>query len=744
VCIYMQLFKRVLLSLFPDEIITQSVNPASMFVSFISSKEFFSVINRKIVENYRLNLYDIALDSFEFKVWLGDKPSLKLKDIDIYYSFCSAANINWYRFLNPANLSNSVALVSAVYLSDVFEKYPDEYFVHFLYSIYLLTFVFLARIKVFPYKEQQKDFNRFVDIFFNFMIYVFQQTRTPLDQEIFAKIKKDVLWHVDIFFMLFRFYIRLWSLFSAHDEEELDLKSWLFSDDLDQKKYKNILADYMKNADKYCISTKFSLTEKKLLNLVLPADILLRYLFMDTNIFLVVEYIIAKIFDKEKLDVFMKSFRNDDGMMNDFLFYISDYKSFKHWFFSWLKKYVVTVFRDEIEKKDNILDEDMDELDELMSSIWDDAELLDSFKVPERIKKESKLMEKILNFYVTFLGGFWTARGDSFYLRLTKQKFTKEIFSHFVSYDEKSETLNYYGSLLYQYSKNVFYYKYATDNVRAGKQKFFVPYKSTYKKIYSNLSILKFFDENFLYTLLQELNLKDIRIYVKNKSILEFFRKKFVSQITLFLKKGSSNLVQDLYGDLDSFFVEIDSFSSLLSKYITNQDLYNLKENLYSLDFWVIKDLYKKIKENNIRLDLLYSSSVIMWIFSTSKETLFGFLMYFFFVKQSAIEQKKSMNEDLLLDLYVREVLQIAEEFRVKWKLILLELLESYSDVLSHWVSLDDNLQFMSMVFENWQNFVEKKNSVAFWEAISGEDVIWFRWFLKNLTYYNKRFLIPK
>jgi len=64
----MQLFKRILLSLFPDEIITQNVNPASMFVSFIASKEFFSVINRKIVENYRLNMFDIALDSFEFKV----------------------------------------------------------------------------------------------------------------------------------------------------------------------------------------------------------------------------------------------------------------------------------------------------------------------------------------------------------------------------------------------------------------------------------------------------------------------------------------------------------------------------------------------------------------------------------------------------------------------------------------------------------------------------------------------------
>lgn len=64
----MQLFKRVLLSLFPDEIISQTINPASMFISFISTKEFFSVINRKIVENYKLNIFDIAIDPFEFKI----------------------------------------------------------------------------------------------------------------------------------------------------------------------------------------------------------------------------------------------------------------------------------------------------------------------------------------------------------------------------------------------------------------------------------------------------------------------------------------------------------------------------------------------------------------------------------------------------------------------------------------------------------------------------------------------------
>jgi len=64
----MQLFKRLLLSLFPDEMMANNINPASMFISFISTKEFFSVINRKIIENYKLNMFDISIDPFEFKI----------------------------------------------------------------------------------------------------------------------------------------------------------------------------------------------------------------------------------------------------------------------------------------------------------------------------------------------------------------------------------------------------------------------------------------------------------------------------------------------------------------------------------------------------------------------------------------------------------------------------------------------------------------------------------------------------
>ena len=133
---------------------------------------------------------------------------------------------------------------------------------------------------------------------------------------------------------------------------------------------------------------------------ILPADILLRYLFIDADMFLITDTVISKIFDKKILDDFIKSFRKDDTQIENFLLYITDYRNFKKHFFSGIQKYMMTIFRDE-DSKGNPTKED---LDDLMSSIGEDVENIESFKIPERIKKESKMMEKILNFYITLIG----------------------------------------------------------------------------------------------------------------------------------------------------------------------------------------------------------------------------------------------------------------------------------------------------------------------------------------------------
>jgi hypothetical protein len=62
------LFRRLLLSLFPEPEGDLQFNPATFFINFVSAKQFFTVILRKIVENYKLYFYDINFDPFEVKI----------------------------------------------------------------------------------------------------------------------------------------------------------------------------------------------------------------------------------------------------------------------------------------------------------------------------------------------------------------------------------------------------------------------------------------------------------------------------------------------------------------------------------------------------------------------------------------------------------------------------------------------------------------------------------------------------
>ena len=759
----MHLFKRALLSLFPDEIGAQNMNPASMFVSFISTKEFFSVINRKIVENYKLNLFDISLDPFEFKTGFGDNPQIKQKDNDLYYGYCSAANLNGHRFLNCANISNCMTLVASIYSKDLFIKYGEDAYLNFLYTVFLLGFVFTARLKVFPYETKNSDsakgdnYNRFIDLFFNFYEFVFSQTGKKITQEQIWKIKKDLLNEGNLFFLFFMTYKKCNGILTNQETTDKNLYSRLFYDELKEDQKGNI-NEFIENSEKYCKQPEISTIETKILQFILPADILIRYLFLDTDMFLVTETIISKIYDRKILDKFMKTFHKNDEELENFILYITDYKNFKRNFFWGVQKYLVTALR---ETKWWETDE---ELDDLMSSIGDDIEHIENLKIPERIKKESRLMEKILNFYITLVGWFWIARGDNFFLRLFRSPIIKTLSKNHDTFDKKNHNLYYYGSLLYNYGKNVFYYKYASENVRAGKQKFFLPFKSNHKNIYSNISILKLFDENFIATILQDINPKDIRIFVKNKKLLDTFRMTFGKRISTLVQKDKNWLIKDIYAELWYIYGNKNILLKTLIDNLTTNDVYHIKENIYNLDFWIAQELYTTIIKEKIQLETYYSDNVLFGILANFRETLQWFLLYITFLSleenkqdnlaknsnstkgKGVLHNEHNLKIQIIKRIYITDILNIntPEEHRQQLTKLLDIMYDQFKDILEQRISVDDNKDFLRVGMENRSSFVEWKKEEEIIKKISWEDIIRFRWFLKNITYYNKRFLIPK
>jgi len=734
----MQLFKRVLLSLFPDEIIQQTMNPASMFISFISTKEFFSVINRKIVENYKLNLFDVTLDPFEFKIGFGDNPSIKPKDIDTYYSYCATANLNGYRFFSPANIANNLSLVVALYVKDIFRSYPPDYYLNFLYTVFLLSFVFLSRIKIFPYTDREKNYNWFVETMFSFYEFVFQQTGKKIDPTIIKALKKSLLNQIELFFLLFAVYQNFNTLFVHQHVTDKDLYSWLFYDEL-KGNNKTIYTEFVDNHKEYTNKKTFSAVETKVMQSILPADILLRYLFIDADMFLITDTVVSTIFDKKTLDTFIKSFRKDDNQLENFLLYITDYKNFKRNFFWGIQKYMMTVFRDQ-DTTWGIVKED---LDDLMSSIWEDVENIESFKIPERIKKESKMMEKILNFYITLIGWSWVSRGDSFFLRLFRKPIIQQISKIDDQLDEKNYTLLYYGWLLYQYGKNVFFYKHTSENVRAGKQRFVLPNKTDIKNIYSNISLLKSFDETFIATILQDINPKDIRLYIKNKRIIELFKWLMGQEISGMVNTSDSQFIESVYQDIAQN-LEHKEFLKTLKKGLTEQDIYHIKENIYNLDFWISKKFFRAITEHTILLKKEYSDLVILGIFSTIRETFSGLLIYLTYMRDEARIKNITLDTESLIRLYVQDILNIDEYYQHKITDIINDLQAYFNEIIKYWIEIDDNKDYLKIGYDNRIKFSGNKSIEETKKKIISEDIIWFKWFLKNISYYNKRFLMPQ
>lgn len=700
-----------------------------MFISFISTKEFFSVINRKIVENYKLNLFDIAIDPFEFKIGFWENNQVKQKDIDIYYWYCASANINGYRFFNPTNVWNNITLIASIYTRDCFENEEQDFFLNFLYATYLLFFVFSAKIKNFPYKTKEDNYNWFIELFFNFYEFIFQQTGKKLDKTTFNRIKKKLLNKVEVFFFLFYSYQKYNKVFTSEQFPDNEFYKRLFADEI-KNDQQSIIENFSQNIQTYSSKTTFSQIENKLLQYILPADILIRYLFLDTNMTLIIESVVTKLFNKEILDNFMKSFLKDDSQWNECILYITDYKHYKKNFFSGIQKYIITVLKKEW------LDPFEDDIEDSGSWIGDDGESIENLKIPEKIKKESKIMEKILNFFITLLWWFWIARWESLFLKLYKPNLIKELISN--NYDNLKETaLHTYWWLLYSYGKNIFYYKYISENVRLGRQKFYLPTKSTSKNTYSNFHILRLLDESALAIILQDINPKDIKIYNKNKLLIEFFKERFWKEISNLVQLDNPNFIKAIYQDLDYLFNNKNLINILLDN-LNETDFYHIKENLYNIDFRISRTYYQECK-NNYQKQTLFDWNTLIEIYAQHKETLLWFLLYL-----TKITKKQPNSKDFFINLYNTNIVHISNKWIKNRNTIINNIYEKYQDILQVIINIDDNPDFLRIWEENRDQFTKKISIPAIQKQITGEDYLRFKWYLKNMTYYNKRFFIPK
>lgn len=727
----MHLFKRLLLTKFPNSTIHNAVNPASMFIGFISAKEFFSIINRKIIENHKLNLFDVNLDPIEFKMGFGENPnSDKQKDLEIYFAYAVAANLNGTLFFSPANLANGVSLLATLYFKQAMANFPEYYFVQLIYTVFLLSFTFVSRVKVFPSEHDQENYNWFVEVFFDFYKITFEQLQTKISDSDFFAVKKAVLQETAFCFLLFHFYKKLNSLL-AEKSSDTDYLDWL----LWKTKQTNLIKAFKENYATTKYLPHSSALEQSILNMVRPADILIKYLFGDANPIIAVETIVARIFDKTELDLLVQSFLTSDEQLPQLFEYLLEYKKYKYWFFAGVQNYIIKLLRSE--GKEDILED----IDEMLSAI-DNGDDISNFDVPERIKRESKVTERLLNFYVTLLGGFTTARGDSFYLRLLKPEildfFTKNSLNSLLGSEVQ---LEYFGGVLYQYAKNLYYYSYINENIRAGKNKFSMPLKGDSSKVTTNFSVIKLYTEGMIASFFQDLNPKDTKLTIKNTQILELFKTQFGEQVSEMVKLGSDKFLEAFYAPILSQIKDSKAFLCVLSSSLQENDLVNLKDALYKLDFWIGFSFFKKLEA--LKLWKQYDDALLLALFGSIRETFFGLALLFVYLEQKEKVPSREKNEILLM-VYVRDILGIKIKKADQVFKLMIETIEEVMPILKLWISLDDNKGFFDLIAKNWDSFCAEKTEDQLLASFSGEDLVWFRGLLKNIAYYNKRFVMPR
>ena len=727
----MHLFKRLLLTKFPNSTIHNAVNPASMFIGFISAKEFFSIINRKIIENHKLNLFDVNLDPIEFKMGFGENPnSDKQKDLEIYFAYAVAANLNGTLFFSPANLANGVSLLATLYFKQAMTNFPEYYFVQLIYTVFLLSFTFVSRVKVFPSAHDQENYNWFVEVFFDFYKITFEQLQTKISDSDFFAVKKAVLQETAFFFLLFHFYKKLNSLL-AEKSSDTDYLDWL----LWKTKQTNLIKAFKENYATTKYLPHSSPLEQSILNMVRPADILIKYLFGDANPIIAVETIVARIFDKTELDLLVQSFLTSDEQLPQLFEYLLEYKKYKYWFFAGVQNYIIKLLRSE--GKEDILED----IDEMLSAI-DNGDDISNFDVPERIKRESKVTERLLNFYVTLLGGFTTARGDSFYLRLLKPEildfFTKNSLNSLLGSEVQ---LEYFGGILYQYAKNLYYYSYINENIRAGKNKFSMPLKGDSSKVTTNFSVIKLYTEGMIASFFQDLNPKDTKLTIKNTQILELFKTQFGEQVSEMVKLGADKFLEAFYAPILSQIKDSKAFVRVLSSSLQENDLVNLKDALYKLDFWISFSFFKKLEA--LKLWKQYDDALLLALFGSIRETFFGLALLFVYLEQKEKAPSREKNEILLM-VYVRDILGIKIKKADQVFKVMVDTIEELKPILKLWISLDDNKGFFDLIAKNWASFCAEKSEDQLLASFSGEDLVWFRGLLKNIAYYNKRFVMPR
>lgn len=134
--------------------------------------------------------------------------------------------------------------------------------------------------------------------------------------------------------------------------------------------------------------------------------------------------------------------------------------------------------------------------------------------------------------------------------------------------------------------------------------------------------LIEQFNQTFISMILQDINTKDIKLYVSNNEIITTFKQFFAKKIKKYIDLADKNeFIEQIYQPIDK---QLDSISiyQAIKEDINSNDIHRIKESLYTIDFWLAHTIIQKIYHKNIQLTKDYSDINIIGIFANVKETI--------------------------------------------------------------------------------------------------------------------------
>lgn len=734
---YMNLFRKLLFNIFPSSFHTWP--SGKMFVSLVSAKDFFSLVIKKSIENYKVNNFDISLDPFDIKIWIWQEIAIKPKDVEFYYSYTSAAHYNGYRFFTVSNLATNLAMIAWNQNRQLFAK--SEYFtyVNYILSVYLLCYIFWSGIKSFPKFEhkdqndlQNQQYKRFLDVFFSFWDMIMTESKVKIDAKRFAEIKKEMTMNLQMFFGIF-YSLRMLNewLISGNDDQDTEYFERL----LTQKSTANIdsVTDFVNNYKNNIYSDSFDAVEQKIaISIVCPYDIHIKYFYNQENAFAVNDLLVSKIFDSKKIDEYLQSFLVDDSKLEEFCIYVTDINNIKNSFFGWVTNYISQKNLDNKWSVEDIIEENQDE-----SFLAPEAMIS---KLEQNMKNEMMTTQWIIDFYIKYMWSMRIGRGDNFFIKRFRKDLVNNIYNQ-LKHSPKAILDIYNARLNNIYSKNNFYYDSFFDSLRYKKWNIKIPVLIENGEDHI-IDLNRIYISNIT-TLFQDITIRDSKIYTWNKKIIKKFQEDFAEDITALVNSQSHRLLSYIYGPIISIIYKTSDNKSvdldkIIQQNINISDISRLKDALYFLDLHMRRDMMQDLSENS-KLHEHYDNLQIVSIAANLRENIFWLLLLVQYLEKKQSNEKVDMMISKLLKIYISEVLFLENTKLIEQSVY--NILAKYDFYLNLWMWMDENDQYLKIFLDSWTaHLYNVYNNLD--DKIGYEDIIWLKGYLRNLTYYNKRVLV--